>query len=151
MNHRRHLCVALFSLSLLISLAACKPAEPESESTAIPLAEAEITCEVYYRAAAGGALEAGPELVFSGENEEQSAPFDDLLFIGRYTVDAGEGRAFAVAVSDAASGTEIARSLYQLSPDGLRNQFIGGHGFTGLVYIFHPSAAAEMQYFCQVR
>ena len=151
MKHRRHFSTALLSLSLLIGLAACKPAEPESQSPAVPLAEAVIACEVYYRAAAGGALEPGSDLIFSGENEEQSAPFDDLLFSGRYTVDAGEGRAFAIAVSDAATGAEIARSLYQLSPDGLRNQFIGGHGFSGLVYVFHPSSAAEMQYFCQVR
>jgi hypothetical protein len=34
---------------------------------------------------------------------------------------------------------------------GLVNQFIGGHGFTGLVYVYHPSSDAELQYFCETR
>jgi hypothetical protein len=33
---------------------------------------------------------------------------------------------------------------------GLRDQFIGGHGFTGLAYVFHPASGGEIQYFCGV-
>jgi hypothetical protein len=52
-------------------------------------------------------------------------------------------------VSNAANGAELARGLYQLDPvGGLDDQFIGGHGFTGLAYVFHPDSGAEIQYFC---
>jgi hypothetical protein len=49
------------------------------------------------------------------------------------------------------TGAEISRQLFQFDPQNpLENQFIGGHGFTGLNYLFHPDSAAEMQFFCGV-
>ena len=43
----------------------------------------------------------------------------------------------------------LSRTLYQLSrQQPLQNQFDGGHGFTGLVYVRAPTSAAELQYWC---
>lgn len=151
MRNRQLSGILAVCFTLLIWLGACNPAETDKDSPAFPPGKAEITCEVYYRSAAGSPLEPAPALVFDGVNDEQSALFDTLLFTGRYSVDAGEGRAFSVAVSDPTNSAEITRTLYQLSPDGLRDQFVGGHGFTGLVYVFDPLSEAEMQYYCTVK
>jgi hypothetical protein len=44
------------------------------------------------------------------------------------------------------------QQLYQFIPEAeLRDQFAGGHGFTGLTYVHHPTSSAELQYFCQSR
>ena len=42
--------------------------------------------------------------------------------------------------------------LYQLPLDsGPSNQFVGGHGFTGLNYSYHPDSSAELQFWCEAR
>jgi len=63
-----------------------------------------------------------------------------------------EGQSLSIAISNMQNQQELSRSLYQIDQaKGLANQFIGGHGFTGLIYVFHPSSDAELQYFCEVR
>jgi hypothetical protein len=151
MGIQRQLGILALLLAQVVLIMGCSPTDSAGEDAAVSPADAEIICEVYYRAAAGMPLEQAPELVFTGVNEEQTAPFEELLLTGRYSVDTGEGRAFSIAVSDPTTGDEIARILYQLSPDGLRNQFVGGHGFTGLVYAYDPLSEAEMQFYCTVR
>ncbi|HUV93017.1 MAG TPA: hypothetical protein VMV80_08020 [Anaerolineales bacterium] len=45
-------------------------------------------------------------------------------------------------------------SLHALSlpiDSGPQNQFIGGHGFTGLNYSYQPDSGAELQYWCAVK
>lgn len=149
MNHLRRFA-SLFAITLLLAVA-CSPAAQEPPDEPAASANPEIECQVYYRASAGQALIQGPEMLFSGQNEQASAPFDDLEFQARDYSDQGEGRSLSITVLDLDSGDEIMQQLFQLDPQGLRNQFIGGHGFTGLIYLFHPVSSAEMQYFCFVR
>jgi len=39
--------------------------------------------------------------------------------------------------------------LFQLHDEAPQNQFAGGHGFTGLVYVTHATTQEELQFFCE--
>ena len=118
---------------------------------ASPGVSGEIVCEVFYRPTAGQGLEAAPFATFTSGNDRQERQFQDMTFEASFQDDEFEGRALSIVVADLDSGEEIARQLYQFDlQHPVENQFIGGHGFTGLVYVFHPTSAAEMQYFCHV-
>jgi hypothetical protein len=43
----------------------------------------------------------------------------------------------------------IVSNLFQFGPD-LRNLFHGGHGFTGLNYVYHSKNKSELQFWCSV-
>ena len=76
--------------------------------------------------------------------------FDDLGFKASYIDDEFEARALVISITNLNSGDEIARQLNQMDRgESLINQFIGGHGFTGLMYVYHPSSPGELQYFCE--
>jgi len=111
-----------------------------------------IVCEVFYRPTSGTSLEAAPEITFPGRNDQKFQEFEDMSFEARFQDDQFEGRALMIVVTNLNTGTEISRQLYQFdSQNPLKNQFVGGHGFTGLNYVFHPDSSAEMQYFCSVK
>jgi hypothetical protein len=110
-----------------------------------------IECQVSYRPSMAARFETSAITLGAGNNQ-QMVEFDDLAFRAQYVEDQGEGRSFSIAVTRPDTGDELVRQLYQIdSQKGLSNQFIGGHGFTGLNYVYHPSSAAEVQYFCQAR
>jgi hypothetical protein len=111
-----------------------------------------ITCEVFFRPSAGTPLEASPELSFEGGNKRQSVDFESLSFEAIFQDDPYEGRALKINISTLDGRKTVVSQLYQFdSQNPPINQFVGGHGFTGLVYVFHPDSAAEMQYFCNLR
>lgn len=138
-------------LATVVVLVACGPPAEEIGDQAGTIPD-EITCEVYYRADPGQpfqdsilTLSTTPE---QGANTA-AAGFDDMGFEATFVSDAGEGKSMSIVVTDLATGAELARGLYQFDPQaGLRDQFVGGHGFTGLAYVFHPSSNAEGQYYC---
>jgi hypothetical protein len=109
-------------------LASCSPAPAE--------VEVNINCTVFYRASAVDAFE----------------EFDDMSFNASFIDDGFEGRALATWIVNLESGEEIGRQLNQMDRENnLVNQFIGGHGFTGLLYFYHPTSPGELQYFCETR
>jgi hypothetical protein len=111
-----------------------------------------IVCEVFYRGISGGPLETAPEIRFSNGNDQHTHTFDQLTFSAIYQDDEFEGRALSIVITNSDGGTEISRQLYQFDPQNpVENQFIGGHGFTGLNYVFLPESAAEIQYFCSTK
>jgi hypothetical protein len=66
-----------------------------------------------------------------------------VSFIG----DAPDGRVVNVVVVGA-DGATVASALYHYgSAGGLRHNFGGGHGFTGLHYVYH--GGAMLQFWCQ--
>ncbi|HEY0628086.1 MAG TPA: hypothetical protein VGD23_02040 [Sphingomicrobium sp.] len=66
-----------------------------------------------------------------------------------YWDDPYEGRALTTYVYSESTKKLIEKSLFQLDRQkGPVNQFSGGHGFTGLRYVYAPDSAAELQYFC---
>jgi hypothetical protein len=107
-----------------------------------------VVCEVFYRPAAGASFD-DEVLTLSTAGDQGTLAFDDMAFGATFLSDAGEGQSLSIVVTDSASGNELARGLYQFDPQaGLRDQFIGGHGFTGLTYVYHPASDSEVQYFC---
>lgn len=134
----------LFLVSIL--LAACGVQEME---TAVPQANT-IICTAAYRSSVEVGIEREETLTFVDASDEQSVAFDDMAFHAAYSPgEADNERALRVWVTDG-GGTAVWQStLYQLPPNsGPQNQFVGGHGFTGLNYSYAPGSSAELQFWC---
>lgn len=125
-----------------------KPKQAQAETVT-------IECHLYYRPAPGKAMVSKeieiniplarglvPEIARAQNKVEQ---FDDMTVTLLY-----DTNMLKLTVSDRKTGAEIYGGLYQIQP-GLRNQFNGGHGFTGLSYIEHPTSDAKLQTFSVVK
>jgi len=75
----------------------------------------------------------------------------------RYFDDGFDSPAFNVIVKSTGKKEDIEARLYQFERTGDQqdagprrpeNEFAGGHGFTGLTYVFDPDSPADVQYFC---
>jgi hypothetical protein len=110
-----------------------------------------IDCRVFYRPSVTESLsESAITLTTSGDHEV--IEFDDMEFNAQYWDDQFEGRSLLISVTSPDTGDEVVRQLYQMDRrKSLINQFIGEHGFTGLIYVYHPSSTAELQYLCEAR
>ena len=77
---------------------------------------------------------------------------NDLVFHAQYWPGAADGeRALRLWVTATGLTEPLTSQLYQLPQDsGPADQFVGGHGFTGLTYVYHPDSGAELQYWCAV-
>ncbi|MDQ4077406.1 MAG: hypothetical protein M3220_14315 [Chloroflexota bacterium] len=140
----------LVAICLSLLLVGCASGEIPTEADAEPV-PLMIVCRVAYRSTVTVPIEEEAELVFGGENDEQTLAFEDLTLHAQYL--AGERppreRSLRLAVVDSVSGQELGAQLYQLSlTEAPRNEFRGGHGFTGLAYAYHPETGAELQYWC---
>lgn len=127
-----------FGCLIAVAMASCAP---------MPAADA-LTCTVAHRSSPGSTLvESQFELALTGGTEE--VIFERLGFHASVNDDEFEGLALVIHITDLDSSSEIARHLFQIDREGrLANQFAGGHGFTGLVYVNH-SQGAQIQYFCE--
>ena len=133
---------------LALILSGCTSAGPDSGGFSDKAGP--VLCEVFYRPGTGQPLAAAIPITLEG-NERKGETFAAMAFEANSQDDEFEGRALSIVVADLETGREISRQLYQFDPQNpVENQFIGGHGFTGLIYVFHPGSAAEMQYFCSV-
>jgi hypothetical protein len=97
-----------------------------------------------------------------GQIHKDSVRFRKMSAGIRYFDDGYESPVFNVIVRSKAEG-DITAKAYQLgrvgdqggpdSPGGAakkpENEFVGGHGFTGLGYVFDQFSKAEIQYFCE--
>ena len=129
------------------------------EATIAPKADT-ITCTAAYRADVTQPIEHEESITFSDSDDEQSVAFADMVFHAAYsTGKADNERALRLWVTDGMetpvlSEAEVAvyhSQLYQLPNDsGPQNQFVGGHGFTGLNYSYAPNSSAELQFWCAV-
>lgn len=133
------------ALVLVLVVGGCSADAPSAELPAT------ITCTAQMRPSSGSA--AGEESasvtvdrVDSLAVEPAELELGEFRFAASYVGEAPEGRSVVVTVSSP-SDEVIVRELYQFA-DGaaLRNEFAGGHGFTGLRYVY--SQGAELQFFC---
>lgn len=140
----RHL--AIFGLGLIV-LTGCSLGDHPPDPAARP---ATITCNAAYRSSTGVPIESEDSLTFSAADTTTSLPFADLVFHAQYSSgDLDNERALRLWISEPGSSAVLFSQLYQLPMDsGPRDQFIGGHGFTGLNYAYHPTSGAELQYWC---
>ena len=141
----------LFLLGAILLLSACG-ASGESSATAQPPRAERITCHAAYRASVEQGIEREETLTFADEEAEQSVAFADQTFHAAYrSGEMDNERALRLWVTAGAPETVYQSQLYQLPSDsGPQNQFVGGHGFTGLNYSYHPASGSEMQFWCAV-
>ena len=111
--------------------------------------EEAITCHAAYRSSAGP-IERETLLSLDKSGMSSDTTFSDMALQALYSRGEGEGgRALALRVTTVESELLIASQLYQFAPGiAPQNEFIGGHGFTGLNYAYHPASGAELQYWC---
>jgi hypothetical protein len=141
--------LAFFQVLLVLMLAGCSMSGDGVDLRSSK--EYGVTCEVFYRPAAGQALSPAPVIMFKSGSDHKYLVFDDMTFNARFQDDQYEGRALFLNVTGVHQSEEFSRQMYQF--DGQNppeNQFIGGHGFTGLIYVFNPKTSSEMQYFCNI-
>ena len=108
-----------------------------------------ISCTLYYRPAATEAYPEHEEAVVQvNANEQKSASLGKLQLTLSYTDTAWDGASASVGV--AADDLRLMSSLFQFER-GERpvNQFHGGHGFTGLIYLTHPTEGGDYQLVCK--
>lgn len=146
----KHFTIFGWILVLLVLAAGCSSSStPVVEGSAI---EGSVNCQVFYRDSAGDPLSEAPTMMLSTSGDLEFVQFENMEFRVQTFADQTEGQSLSITITNLDSRTELNRTLYQLDQSkGLVNQFIGGHGFTGLNYVFHPNAESELQFFCDVR
>ena len=119
------------------------------------LAGGAIRCSFFFRP---DAIQADPEtdlaafefqerVVDIAPGQTQMASLSQLTLTGSYADSAFEGSSFNLRVT--AGDVQLLATLFQFS-DGLpQNQFAGGHGFTGLLHLTHPTDGGNYQAFCE--
>lgn len=109
-----------------------------------------IVCNSAYRTTVTEPPTEGGAMRLADENATDSVAYDDLELHAEYRDGRTDGeRSLRVWVTEVGVADPIVSQLYQLTPDeGPQNQFVGGHGFTGLAYVYHPESGAELQYWC---
>ena len=145
----KHIAGLGWILILIIFATSCSsPSTPDVGGGAI---EGSINCHAFYRLTPGEGLTEAPNMALSMEGDLEFIKFENMEIRAQTFADQFEGQSLSIAITNLDDNTELNRYLYQLDQSkGLSNQFIGGHGFTGLNYIFHPVGEAEMQFFCDV-
>lgn len=134
-----------------LTLAACSQTQAQSnqaQATPIPLS---LECYVAYRSSVTVGIEREETLTFSAADDTQVLTFSQLKFQAQYGAGAEPWaeRSLRVSITPTDREAELTAQLYQISKtEALQNQFIGGHGFTGLHYVYHPDSGAELQYWC---
>lgn len=139
----------LILVSLL--LVACGGIGGTNTAVSPPKAET-ITCTAAYRSSVEVGIEREETLTFGDSDTEQSVAFADMTFHTAYSTGAADNeRALRLWVTRGGEEAMVSHAtLYQLPQDsGPQNQFVGGHGFTGLNYSYHPDSGAEMQFWCE--
>jgi len=109
-----------------------------------------ITCTAAYRSSVEVGSEQEDIFTFTDTDDELWATLGELMFHAAYDAGGADNeRNLRVWVTDAADTAVYHSTLYQLPLDsGPQNQFVGGHGFTGLSYSYAPDSSAELQYWC---
>lgn len=122
--------------------------ETAGEQPAAPLS---IECQVFYRPSVAQSPGEGTTITLTGQGDRGVVEYDDMVLSARFSDDQFEGPSLSISVA-ARPDDQITSQLYQIDrAKGLSNQFVGGHGFTGLIYVYHPTSPSEIQYFCQAR
>jgi hypothetical protein len=140
--------VRLIVLLFVLMMVACTGVD------AAPAARADaIVCTAAYRSSVAAPLEREETVSFGDSDAEQSLAFTDLVFHAAYTTgELDNERALRTWVTATDETVIYNIQLYQLPLDkGPDNQFVGGHGFTGLNYTYHPMSLAELQFWCEAQ
>ena len=150
LSARRSTRIAI-ALAGLISLTACggDPSESKGEKPT-PLS---ITCTAFARSSVESSVMKRRALRLGPESTTRSVTVGAFRVRAQFAADEFEGRSLDVFAFAATGSKEpLTQEKYQFDPQEKPvNQFTGGHGFTGLMYVNHPTSDAELQLFCAVR
>ena len=115
-----------------------------------------VMCKLFWRASdtlSRGDSDSDPKFqlqeraIHVERGKESDFRLADAAIKVSYRSDAHEGSNVIVQVSF--DDKPMVRWLYQLSSSP-KNQFVGGHGFTGLVYLRHPTKRSDdYQFMCE--
>ena len=157
---RTPLASCLVATAFILGCVDAEPTAPDdptqTSSEALDDSAGSVRCTYVYRQSnevMDGQTGDEPAFQFEERVLRVAADQDASETLGRLTFYVGfhtseyDTDTVSVRASDGASS--LFSILYQL-PAGLpRNQFSGGHGFTGLLYFTHPTAGGDYQAFCQ--
>ncbi|PKN83185.1 MAG: hypothetical protein CVU47_00165 [Chloroflexi bacterium HGW-Chloroflexi-9] len=109
-----------------------------------------IVCSAAYRVSQAEPLTEVDSLRLEDTDAVQSLPYIYLELHAEYADGRSDGeRALRVWVTRTAEAEPLVTHLYQMPEgEGPQNQFLGDHGFTGLMYAYDPVSGAELQYWC---
>lgn len=112
-----------------------------------------LNCTAAYRSSVNSPIEREETITFTDADAEQTLAFADLIFHAAYaTGEMNNERSLRTWVTALDESVIYNSQLYQLPLDsGPSNQFVGGHGFTGLNYSYHPDSLAELQFWCEAQ
>lgn len=111
-----------------------------------------LTVKAYYRPSVTTGITDEKEMTLDSDSQEEVARFKDLELTALYYDSAYEGRSLVIRVGRRDTGATIVQHLYQMDRQKQpANQFQGQHGFSGLVYTYHPESGAEMQFILESR
>lgn len=140
----------MINLIIILAFAGCSTSNITAEESSP--GSRMIVCEVFYRSTPSQSLQSAPLISFTKGSDSETLTFETMVFEAHFQDDEYEGRALSIAVTDLDTGSNVTRQLYQFDQQNpIENQFVGGHGFTGLNYVFQPDTSAEMQFFCSVQ
>jgi hypothetical protein len=107
----------------------------------------QLACSTHYNPVSGAENDQDAVALPVDLGATATAAHPAITLTVSYPSDDYEGTSVSIAASDA-EGRELMRILYQLDPttDAFRTEYAGGHGFTGLHYVY--SAGAELQFWC---
>ena len=109
-----------------------------------------IICTTAFRSNPGLPIEHTEVLVLTTATSVM-AVYQDLVFRANFRDEPQMGASIIMDVETSASRAPIMTVLYQLAQNArVIDQFVGGHGFTGLHYVHHPTSGAELQFWCAV-
>ena len=141
------LTMALTGLAAVMLLTGC--GENGAAGADTP-SEFSITCRAFARPDVETSTMQARTVKLGPQGGDRSVTLGDFRLRARFVSDEFEGKALDVYVYPKGERDPITQGKYQFDDlDPPANQFIGGHGFTGLIYAMHPETDAELQYFCK--
>ena len=151
---------ATLAATVFVALASCGGSSQGVMPTAQPSEGGEamerIDCHVSYNPQRTG--RSADLSVATQRIDEDRVRFNEMSVRIRYFDDGFESPAFNVITKSTGKKEDISARLYQFqrTSDEPRapakrpeNEFVGGHGFTGLAYEFDPDSKAELQFWCE--
>ena len=136
-----------FICAAFCSLSACSTENQNDTADSFPVVTSgAISCTSFYRQS--NQLTSFTETVLRFEPKQpQTFTVEKLEFQGGFSSDQYEGNVFNLLVL--AGETRLWGALYQFGRSLPDSQLIGGHGFTGLVSLTHPSDGGDYQLICE--
>lgn len=148
MSRSSRLFVAVLTAALAaLALPGCGD---QQSAGAGPSSDIKVSCRAFTRPSVETSIQERKTIRSGPVGDDQSVSIGDFRFRNLFSSDEFEGTSLVVYVYPQGQKKAITHSLYQFdSSKPPSNQFPGGHGFTGLIYVNHPDLGAELQFFCK--